>query len=606
VVVRSLDIDSVVPYGQGYDYEWLTGAAQFSVDPELPGNDRIADLELAPRDADGPVSFDADVRILRPRAAGNGRLLVVVPNRGLAMGVPFSVGADPAQFLAEVPPPGDGLLLNEGWTIAWCGWQWDVLSQKMMLGLRAPEAAIEPGWMRVEWRLDAAQDDHALSDSNMLFAFADYPTADRHDPDAVLTVRTAPDGECRTIERSQWSFSDATHVTVAGGFQPFHWYELVYRTNRAPVAGTGLLALRDLGSYLRRDADHSFVFGVSQSGRVLRQLLREGLNLDESGEQVFDGVFAHIASSRVGEFNHRYAQPSLTHTLGFSNQPPYDTTSLVAHQREIGGMPKLFLTNSAWEYWRGDGALVHVDPESGADLPADPDARTYLLSGTDHIGNAAMFKDTLPVANPASHLDSSLVLRALFGALERWVCDGAEPPPSQIPNQTDGTLVDRAEVLRAFDAVPTPDPGVLNVTRTIDLGPDADRGIGRWPIVLGERKVALVSRVDADGNEVAGIRLPAVAAPVAVFTAWNPRQPVAGLPDVLYEFVGSQLPLPVGQPSLSDRYPDRYAYATAARTAAQALVQQGFLLGIDVDHAVDQALGLYDEMVSTTSNDAQR
>ena len=44
------------------------------------------------------------------------------------------------------------------------------------------------------------------------------------------------------------------------------------------------------------------------------------------------------------------------------------------------------LTNTSWEYWRGDGALVHIDPDTGADLPLDPDARAYLLAGTDHVG----------------------------------------------------------------------------------------------------------------------------------------------------------------------------------------------------------------------------
>jgi hypothetical protein len=110
--------------------------------------------------------------------------------------------------------------------------------------------------------------------------------------------------------------------------------------------------------------------------------------------------------------------------------------------------------------------------------------------------------------------------------------------------------------------------------------------------------VALVSTVDDDGNEVAGIRLPAIAAPVAVFTGWNPRRPTDGLPDVLYEFVGSQLPFPSSRPSLGQRYADRGAYSTAARGAAETLAGQRFLLAEDVDRAVEQALELYDEMVA--------
>jgi Alpha/beta hydrolase domain len=606
VVLRSLDVESVGAYSGGDGYEWWSGTARFGVDPDLAGNDRIVDLALAPRDPDGTVAFDADVRVLRPTNGGNRKLLLVVPNRGLAMGMPFSVGVDPAQLIAAVPPPGDGFLLDRGWTVAWCGWQWDVKPGPAMLGLRAPYAEVGPGWMRVEWRSDELLADHPLSDSGPLFAFTDYPTADVDDADAVLTVRTSPDGPRTVIERSQWSFPDATHVALEGGFQPFYWYELVYRTDRAPVAGAGLLAIRDLGAYLRRDVDHAFAFGVSQSGRVLRQLLKEGLNLDEFGQQVFDGVFAHIASSRIGEFNHRYAQPSLTHTIGFSNLPPYDTTQLLARQRKIGGVPKLILTNSSWEYWRGDGALVHVDPQSGVDLPDDPDTRVYLLSGTDHLGNVSMFKDLMPVANPANHLDASLVLRALLVALEQWVCEEAEPPASQIPRAADGSATDRAVVLRSVEASHRPDLAVINVTRAVDLGPRADAGIGRWPIVLGEPRVALVSGVDEDGNEIAGVRMPAIGAPVAVFTGWNPRRPVPGLPDVLYEFVGSQLPLPDGRPSLHERYGGRPGYIAAARAVAEGLVAQRLLLSLDVDRAVEQAVALYDEMHVTTSDGAER
>jgi len=395
-------------------------------------------------------------------------------------------------------------------------------------------------------------------------------------PDAVLTMRTSPDGPRTVVPRSSWRFPDATHVAVDGGFQPFHWYELVYRTTRCPVAGTGLLAVRDFVSHLRAQGfDHAFAYGVSQSGRFLRQLLWEGLNVDEHGRVVFDGVLAHIASSRQGEFNHRYAQPSLTHPIGFSNRPPFGTTSLLARQRAIGGVPKLMLTNTAWEYWRGDGALVHVDPVTGDDLPDDADARAYLLAGHDHLGAMPM-KDAMPGANAVHRLDPTPVLRALFGALVRWAVNGIEPPPSAVPRTSDGTAVTREHVLARFLHAARPDPAMLNVTREIDLGPDAEGGVGRWPLHLGNAFVGLVSDVDDDGNEVAGIRVPAVAAPLAAYTGWNPRRPVDGLPDVLYEFLGSRL-------EISPKYADAGARHAAARAAADALVADGFLLPDDVE-----------------------
>ena len=311
-----------------------------------------------------------------------------------------------------------------------------------------------------------------------------------------------------------------------GGFQPFHWYELVYRSSFAPVVGAGLLAVRDFTSYLRVGHDAAFAYGVSQAGRFLRQFLFEGLNVDEDGAKVFDGVFSHIASARRGEFNMRFGQPSLTHPLTPGYGPPYDTTSLLARQRELGAVPRVFFTNSSWEYWRGDGALVHQDAQSGADLPEDPDSCTYLISGTDHIG-AAPIKETFPVANPVHVLDPMPLLRALFVQLEQWACADVDPPTSRVPRRRDGTAVERGHVLRIFKRGCLPDLAALPWT------PDIDPDRYGWPLDLGDPCPALVSAVDVDGNEVAGVRLPAVAVAAAAYTGWNPRRHVAGLPDVL-------------------------------------------------------------------------
>ncbi|MCM6775100.1 alpha/beta hydrolase domain-containing protein [Nocardia sp. CDC159] len=425
------------------------------------------------------------------------------------------------------------------------------------------------------------------------FRFASYPTADVEDPDAVLTVRTSPNGERTVIPRDAWHFTDSTHIELDGGFQPYHWYELYYRTHRAPVAGCGLLAIRDIVSHLRSQGfERAFGFGVSQCGRLLRQFLWEGLNLDESGNQVFDGVFAHVASGARGEFNHRYAQPSLTGVDGFAALPPFDSTALLARQRESGGVPKVVLTNSASEYWRGDGSLVHVDPVTGDDLPEDPDVRVYALAGTDHFGPNPI-KEIMPGANPPHDLDPQPILRALLIALRQWVIDGQAPPPSRVPRVGDGTAVPAAKVLAQFDHVPRPDADALPRPYRLDLGPDADRGIGRWPVEYGDPYLSLVPAVDEDGNEVAGVRLPEVAAPLAVYTGWNPRRAVDGLPNVLYERLGSKLPFPPGRPTITDRYSTRHAYAAAVRAAANALVRERLLLAGDVETVVERAVRAY-------------
>lgn len=164
------------------------------------------------------------------------------------------------------------------------------------------------------------------------------------------------------------------------------------------------------------------------------------------------------------------------------------------------------------------------------------------------------------------------MVRALFVQLERWVADGVEPPPSAVPRQADGTAVSRATVLDAFPDAARPDPDALPYTPAID--PDRVR----WPLELGEPRIALVSAVETNGNERAGVRLPAVDTGAAAYTGWNPRRPVDGLPDVLYDMIGSRLPAPAtpAQPDL--------------RAAAHRLAEARFLLPEDVDLAVRQAV----------------
>jgi hypothetical protein len=586
-MLEALETQSVTPY-RDTAHEWVSGTAKFAFSTDDPARSRIVDLELAPTDRDGKVRVEADVRILRPAEPSDGHALVVVPNRGMLGGMPFALDAE-LTFDNGPPHPGDRFLLDRGWTIAWCGWQWDVPRESGRLGLDAPRARVPPGWMRVEFRPDADQPQHALGDSSPLFAFADYPTADVDDLDATLTVRTAPLGDKHVVPRSEWRFSDPTHFEVDGGFRAFHWYELVYRSSTAPVVGTGLLAFRDFGRHLRESHDRVFAFGVSQSGRFLRELLHLGLNLDEEGQQVFDGVFAHIAGGRRGEFNRRYGQPSLTHPLTPGYGPPFDSTRLLSRQRSLGGVPKVMLTNSSWEYWRGDGALVHQDDETGTDLPEDPDARCFMISGTDHIGSYAI-KDSFPVANPIHKLDIQPLMRALFVQLEQWVCEGTDPSASQVPRHADGTATTRLEVLAGWTKGHLPDPASLPFTPAID--PDSTT----WPLELGAPRVGIVSKVDQTGNELAGIRLPAVAVPIAAYTGWNPRVHIEGLPDVLYEFTGSRLPLQ----SDAD-LADRGAYEAEVASAASALVRDRLLLAEDASRTVDEAMAIYDEFVGDGS-----
>ena len=137
--------------------------------------------------------------------------------------------------------------------------------------------------------------------------------------------------------------------------------------------GTGLLAVRDVASLLRNPSalnpveggfERVYAYGVSQTGRLLRHFLYLGLNVDEEGRVVYDGLLAHVAGGRRGEFNHRFAQPSVQSMPGFGHLFPFaddETTDplterkdgLLNRLRESGAVPKIIYTNSSAEYWRG-------------------------------------------------------------------------------------------------------------------------------------------------------------------------------------------------------------------------------------------------------------
>ena len=123
-MLESLEIRIAEPI-ENYKYEWISGVAHYAVDPDAPANARIADLGLAPRDHDGKVRFSGDVVLLRPADGGNGRAILSVPNRGMVR-LPYSGSGIGPTGVRTPPSPGDGFLLDRGWTIALPGWQWDV------------------------------------------------------------------------------------------------------------------------------------------------------------------------------------------------------------------------------------------------------------------------------------------------------------------------------------------------------------------------------------------------------------------------------------------------------------------------------------------------
>jgi hypothetical protein len=524
--------------------------------------------------------------------------------------------------------PGDAWVLRRGLSVAWVGWQWDVERRPGIAGLDVPEVVDARGitvtsQARLEFLPVTAQRHRRLADEvgPWMGQFQSLAAADIDEGTAVLTVRDWFNGPRQTIDRGRWRFArdidgvavpDAEHIWLEGGFQARRYYEVTYTTRRAPVAGGGLAAVRDVVSFLRSSMGFSRVLGVgaSQSGRWLRQFVYEAANTDEDGSGVFDGVLCQIAGGRRGEFNNRSAQPSTMNPLGFAHLPPFSAEDgLFGPARARGNAPLTLFVNTATEYWRGDASLVHTDP-SGADLPDGPDWRAYLYAGAHHTaGMPAEFAAQFPLQFGPNRVETLWANRAHLAALDEWVVDGKPPPPSEVPRAGDGSGRPREEVLRRlapmprFSGVVWPDPEALLGMPPIDLGPDHSRGIGRYPAqVTGPARPCLVAAVDADGNEGCGVRMPEVAVPLGTSMGWNPEvprpdetRPSGHLPVEVWNLIGGGFAFDASE--IEARYGNRDGYLRQVEECVADLVARRHLLAEDASHVVEHAATLWDQAV---------
>jgi len=123
-----------------------------------------------------------------------------------------------------------------------------------------------------------------------------------------------------------------------------------------------------------------------------------------------------------------------------------------------------------------------------------------------------------------------------------------------------------------------------------------------------------VPQVDADGNGLAGIRMPELTVPLATYTGWNLFNDRSGPTDVLSSMQGSYIPLARTtaerkrssdpRPSIEERYHDKDQYVALVSKAANALVSQGFLLADDVAAVVRNAARHWDYLASAAPSTA--
>ena len=601
-------------FGDAGAYEKIAGTIRFAADPDHPVHRSITDIGLAEKNTDGRVEFSGDFYLLKPVDArkGNRRLLLDVPNRGrkVALGMFNSTPRVP-----DPSTPGDfgnGFLMRHGYTVAWVGWQPDVPRRDGLMALDVPRARGVTGFIRCALRPNARVDTLPLADRSHV----PHPTVDLADAQARLTVREHTGAAAVEVPRSAWRFSDPGHIELKGGFTPGALYNVVYRSADPPLVGLGFLAVRDTAAWLRwapaasgnpcADAlERAYLFGVSQSGRFLRHMLFLGLDEDEEGRIAFDAVMPHVAGGRRGEFNLRLGQPSLNVSQSVGSLPPFNDQGLFERLRQRGRIPRIIATNSAPEYWRGDASLIHTDIEGREDVEPAEFVRTYLLAGTQHTpGPLPPLSSDPNTGSRGQHrfnvVDYAPLLRSALVNLDRWVSEDIEPPPSAFPRIADGTAVEAESLGAFFRTLPgVRFPDRISRPSRLDFGPDCARGIAHYPPNAGERYRTYVSAVDADGNEVAGIRPPELAAPLATFTGWNTRHPEQGAPGDLMSMMGSTLPFPLTRaereragdprPSVAERYASRAAYLERVREATRKLIAARHVLAEDLEAIIERA-----------------
>ena len=373
-------------FGPVGPYEKLTGTIEFVLDPNEAHNKRIVDIQYAPRAADGRVHFTSDLYVLRPvdQARGNGVLLFEVANRGNKLLFGYFNGIRGRNDPTSAADFGDGFLMREGYTIVWVGWQFDVASPQ--LHVDAPpvdmRASPTPDIARFSFILDRPSTEAAPGD------WPRYLPKEAADATATLTVRDKFWDAPKALPRASWRITTTAtrpHVVLDSGFEAGRVYELTYRAQNAVVAGVGLAALRDTASAFQHRSDlpvngrSAYIFGASQSGRLLRQFLLDGFNADEQNRRVFALAWPHIAGAGLGSFNERFAMP------GYSSFPatraPYTYPELLATYTPEQA-PRIVATNTAVEYL-GTRARRGADSRfAGRDArPHDSRQRADLSAG---------------------------------------------------------------------------------------------------------------------------------------------------------------------------------------------------------------------------------
>ena len=611
-------------------YERIIGVAHGELDPNDSRNAVITDIKLAPRNAGGKVEYAHNFYILKPLdlSKGNHKMMYEPPNRG---GKTYNTlnrspgGNDPGATITDPATLARTFLWPRGYTTVFSGWEDLAALTSLTATAQLPIAHNGDGST-----ITGPAYEYIVT-GGASFTLA-YPAASLSKDAARLTHRVRLDDPPVEVPAAGWDYTTAAGTAiklVGSNFVNNDIYEFSYVAKDPKVAGIGFAAVRDFNSFLRNaaaddmgtpnplagDVTRIYTEISSQPGRMLNDFRHLGFNEDESGRKVFDGLMQWVAAGDGINMNYRFSQSGRTERnrqdhlyleglFPFANQTTYDPISRTTDGRlkkcqANGTCPLAMEFYSSNEYWVKAASLFHTDPTGKKDLPDHPQARLYLLSSKQHggAGNPASKGSCQQFLNP---LDSGPVQRALWEALDKWSTRNSQPPTSRVPLLSNHTMVPPLpQAKTGFPNIPGVQYNGLKTTRyRFDYGPNFyATGIptinppdveapyqdnpGNGPIYP-----SFVPTTDADGNEIAGIRLPELTVPLATYTGWSLRAG-AQMGDGC-EGSGQYIPFPrtkadrtaSGDPrkSVQERYKTFAIYTKAVDKAIDDLVQDRFLL----------------------------
>ena len=655
--VTRIVIDETTPFTgpSAIPYEQIAGRAFGELDPKLPGNALIQDIELA-KDADGKLRYVATFYVLKPvdMKRASGLMWHEVPNRGRLLGT----APQEREF-------GDVLLAsawqgdNAGWTAVR-----PTASVNGMHWLQVPVAKGVTGEVfgRIVNRSGRNSQPLIVQNNPVPYKPASLDTSK-----SKLVSRGGEGMRGEVIDEvaipaGDWAWAkcddktpfpgtpDPTQICLKNGFDAARLYQVVFTAADPYVLGIGFAAWRDVGVFFKsKDKDnplagaitHSIARGVSQSGNYLRGWLHLGFNRDEAGGLVHDGLWPIIAGRRIA-LNFRWAQPDGVLELyqAGSEGPQW----WLPHADMVRGLPaagildrctatrtcpKIIEHFGSAEVWALKLTPEWVGAEGKADLPLPENVRRYYIASTNHGGGAGGFDSSIPgadlpktgpscpgnnfgvgilPANPVPHTQTVNAIRVHF---RDWVMKGTPPPPSRYPMLSAGTLAEANKAAIGFPTLPglratLPEADFIMPVLDYDWGPQFNyldvSGIpSNAPPRIKQVLKMFAPKVNADGNELGGVPVVLLDAPLGTYLGWNVTA-AGAMPfhkDQICNYVGGMLPFArtaaerkaSGDPrlSLEERYGSHEGYVAAVRKAAARAVVEKFLLSPDAEALIAAA-----------------